>query len=80
MRVQLLHYYKGLPSAYIRLEAGSHDLAPELAQYLVDNGHAIELESDTNPATPDEDYTVETPVGLPETEVPVVIPPKKKRR
>lgn len=41
---------------------------------------ATKLEPDVDPATPSEDYTVETLVDLRETEAPVVTPPKKKRR
>lgn len=59
MNIQLLHNYKGLPSNYEKLLAGQHDLADELALYLVNNGHAIMLNSkpeivaDTTPSLTD---------------------------
>lgn len=52
MRIQLLHSYKGAPSDFIRLNAGEHDVAPSLAEYLVTNGHAIALSPTDNLETP----------------------------
>lgn len=58
MKIRLLHDYKGLPSNYEKLLKGEHDLAPELAQYLVDNGHALLLDIfSSEPAKPVADVT-----------------------
>lgn len=46
MRVEILRGYRGKPTNEQYLVPGEHDLDPALAAYLVDNGHAIALESE----------------------------------
>ncbi len=86
MRIQLLHSYKGAPSGFIRLNAGEHDLAPELAKYLIENGHALAISESLADVSETigvdfadgEDFTVETVISpKAPTEVSHAKKPKK---
>jgi len=43
--VKVLHGYRGAPSNKQYIPAGQHELDETLADYLVKNGHAVEVET-----------------------------------
>lgn len=46
MIIKLLHRYQSAATNEEPLQSGDHELDDSLAQYLVDNGHAIVIESE----------------------------------
>jgi len=45
MKINLLHRYQSAATNEEALQAGEHDLDDTIAQYLIDNGHAVIVEA-----------------------------------
>lgn len=43
MRIRLLHSYSGALTNEKRMAEGEHDVTDTLGNYLVDNGHAVDI-------------------------------------
>ncbi len=65
MKIQLLHNYGGRRTNEQRIPPGVYDASDErlfgLAQYLVENDHAVIVESDESPVSEDELIPVNPP-------------------